>query len=209
MSTKQRVNGPKRRGQTVKAQSDAGLAEVARATSRLWRKHHLSYDQTKYVVERARRALGVEPPRTRRRTVQRLDYTSSAPSTTRSTADAWAGSSTGVRRPTNSPASYASARKGRCGGGSSAISCTPSAACRCCTTRWWPGTWCTSSPSSSSYELRGQRCDDELLSLTTPLLRRHLNPFGRYYFDLVLMRQDGGQLVELPSEPSASERFGP
>ena len=62
MSTKQRVNGPKRRGQTVKAQSDAGLAEVARATSRLWRKHHLSYDQTKYVVERARRALGVEPP---------------------------------------------------------------------------------------------------------------------------------------------------
>jgi hypothetical protein len=29
MSTKQRVNGPKRRGQTVKAQSDAGLAEVA------------------------------------------------------------------------------------------------------------------------------------------------------------------------------------
>jgi hypothetical protein len=29
-STKQRVNGPKRRGQTVKAQSDAGLAEVAR-----------------------------------------------------------------------------------------------------------------------------------------------------------------------------------
>jgi hypothetical protein len=38
MSTKQRVKGPKRRGQTVKAQSDAGLAEVARATSRLWRK---------------------------------------------------------------------------------------------------------------------------------------------------------------------------
>jgi site-specific recombinase XerD len=30
MSTKQRVDGPKRRG-TVKAQSDAGLAEVARA----------------------------------------------------------------------------------------------------------------------------------------------------------------------------------
>jgi hypothetical protein len=38
------------------------LAEVARATSRLWRKHHLSYDQTKYVVERARRALGVSRP---------------------------------------------------------------------------------------------------------------------------------------------------
>ena len=38
MSTKQRVNGHKRRGQTVKEQSDTGLAEVARATSRLWRK---------------------------------------------------------------------------------------------------------------------------------------------------------------------------
>jgi hypothetical protein len=34
MSTKQRVKGPKQRAQTVKAQSDAGLAEVARATNR-------------------------------------------------------------------------------------------------------------------------------------------------------------------------------
>ena len=41
MSTKQRVNGPKWRGQKVKAQSAEGLAEVARAT-----KHHLSCDQT-------------------------------------------------------------------------------------------------------------------------------------------------------------------
>jgi hypothetical protein len=62
--TKQRVNGPKRRGQTInaKAQSDACLAEVARATRRLWRRRHLSYNQTKYVVERVRRALGVAPP---------------------------------------------------------------------------------------------------------------------------------------------------
>jgi integrase/recombinase XerD len=74
MNTTKRANGPKRRGQTAKAQSAAGLAEVARATGRLWRKHHLSYDQSKYVVERARRALGLEPPRTRRRTVERLDY---------------------------------------------------------------------------------------------------------------------------------------
>jgi hypothetical protein len=41
MSTKKRVNGPKRRGQTAKAQPAAGLAEVARVTNRLWRKHHL------------------------------------------------------------------------------------------------------------------------------------------------------------------------
>src|SRR5271166_1467190 len=56
MSKTKRVDGPKRRGQTAKAQSAAGLVEVARATSRLWRKHHLSYDQSKYVVERARPA---------------------------------------------------------------------------------------------------------------------------------------------------------
>ena len=58
-------------------------------------------------------------------------------------------------------------------------------------------------PVVEQLRAEGQRCDDELLSLTTPLLRRHLNPFGRYYFDLVRMRQDGGQLVELAWEPSA------
>jgi integrase/recombinase XerD len=58
----------------VKAQSDAGLAEVTRATSRLWRKHHLSYDQTKYVVERHdARSAWIRPAPVRRR-VQRLDY---------------------------------------------------------------------------------------------------------------------------------------
>jgi len=36
-------------------------------------KHHLGYDQTKYVVEQARRRLKLEPPGTRRRTVDRLD----------------------------------------------------------------------------------------------------------------------------------------
>src|SRR5215831_18688809 len=49
------------------------LAPVIQETFRLWRKHHLGYDQTKYVVEETRRRLGLEPPRARRRTVQRLD----------------------------------------------------------------------------------------------------------------------------------------
>jgi Tn3 transposase DDE domain len=49
-------------------------------------------------------------------------------------------------------------------------------------------------PVVEQLRAEGQRCDDELLSLTTPLLLRHLNPFGRYYFDLVRMHQDGGQL---------------
>jgi integrase/recombinase XerD len=379
MSTKQRVNGPKRRGQTVKAQSAAGLAEVARATSRLWRKHHLSYDQTKYVVELARRALGVESPRTRRRTVQRLDY----PEIERLIRSAYRDRSaygvmiktlflTGARvnefvhirvedlhLDDESPQIHLThAKRQAC----RYVPVLPALAQELRThlqgrrqgylfesnrhtlysartvqavvkrfaqqagiaKRVYPHLLRHSiatillsmsarvvSPSlallrlgsyarqnrihqalaeigrvhktihilrtlddeeyrrrmgrelnkgEASHELsrflcfgkegalrgrefgdqlhtfsclsvlhnavvawnmvhiepvleqlraEGQRCDDELLSLTAPLLRRHLNPFGRYYFDLVRMRQDGGQLVELPSEPSASERVGP
>jgi integrase/recombinase XerD len=42
------------RGQTAKAQSAPAapdLAAVIAQTTRLWRQHHLDYDQTKYVVE--------------------------------------------------------------------------------------------------------------------------------------------------------------
>jgi len=50
-------NRAERRGRTSKTQSDAGLAAVIRDTARLWRKHGLGYDQTKYVVEHVRRDL--------------------------------------------------------------------------------------------------------------------------------------------------------
>ena len=30
----------------------------------------------------------------------------------------------------------------------------------------------------------GNELPDEVLGLTTPLLRKHINPFGRYHFDL-------------------------
>jgi integrase/recombinase XerD len=46
---------------------------VIQETLCLWHTHHLSYDQTKYVVERVRRRLALEPSRTRKRTVSRLD----------------------------------------------------------------------------------------------------------------------------------------
>jgi integrase/recombinase XerD len=46
---------------------------VVRQTARLWRQHHRGYDQTKYVVEQVRRRLGLTPPITRPRTVERLD----------------------------------------------------------------------------------------------------------------------------------------
>ena len=58
------------RGQNQEANS---LREVARETAKLWRKHHLSYGQSKHVVEQTRRELGLEAPRERRRTVERLD----------------------------------------------------------------------------------------------------------------------------------------
>ncbi|MBL8238647.1 MAG: tyrosine-type recombinase/integrase [Bryobacterales bacterium] len=58
------------RGQNQEANS---LREVARETAKLWRKHHLSYDQSKHVVEQTRRELGLEAPRERRRTVERFD----------------------------------------------------------------------------------------------------------------------------------------
>ena len=61
------------RGQTAKAPSRGDLAAVVRQTTRPWRKHHLDYDQTKYVVERVRRRLGLAAPATRPRTVERLD----------------------------------------------------------------------------------------------------------------------------------------
>src|SRR5512147_1907761 len=73
MDTRNRRKAGKRRGQKPIAPSRADLAEVIRETTRLWRKHHLSYDQTKYVVEQVRRQLGLHVPMVRPRTVERLD----------------------------------------------------------------------------------------------------------------------------------------
>jgi len=69
-------NRPKRgkvRGNSTKAQFAPGLADIISETTRLWRKHHLGYDQTKYVVEQARCRLKLQPVGNRRRTVKRLD----------------------------------------------------------------------------------------------------------------------------------------
>ncbi len=71
-----RRNGSKRakvRGRKPKTHFALGLAAIVSETVRLWRKHHLGYDQTKYVVEQARRRLKLRPLGTRRRTVDRLD----------------------------------------------------------------------------------------------------------------------------------------
>ena len=70
MATAKRAPRGKLRGQMAIAHS---LDEVVRQTCRLWRTHHLAYDQTKYVVERVRRRLTLQPPHTRNRTVARLE----------------------------------------------------------------------------------------------------------------------------------------
>jgi hypothetical protein len=54
MATARRSPRRKLRGQKANPHS---LDEVIQDTFRLWRKHHLGYDQTKYVVERVRRRL--------------------------------------------------------------------------------------------------------------------------------------------------------
>jgi len=64
------------RSQITKAQSssaDTELTEAIEQTVRLWRKHHVNYDQSKYVVAQVRKSLQLAAPKTRRRTVDRLD----------------------------------------------------------------------------------------------------------------------------------------
>ncbi|MBI3293599.1 MAG: tyrosine-type recombinase/integrase [Deltaproteobacteria bacterium] len=56
----------------AKAKPDAALRSVINATKKLWRQHHLTYDQTRYVAKEVRRALAVERPKSRKRVVARL-----------------------------------------------------------------------------------------------------------------------------------------
>src|ERR1700686_4126469 len=67
MAGRSRSKRAKVRGNSTKAQFASGLADIVLETARLWRKHHLGYDQTKYVVEQVRRRLTLLPPGSRRR----------------------------------------------------------------------------------------------------------------------------------------------
>jgi integrase/recombinase XerD len=55
---------------TTKSQNS--LTHVIAATRKLWRQHHLTYDQACYVAKSVRRALALERPKTRKRVVARL-----------------------------------------------------------------------------------------------------------------------------------------
>ena len=48
------------------------LAHVITDTLKLWRKYHLTYDQTRYVAKEVRRALAIARPPTRQRVIARL-----------------------------------------------------------------------------------------------------------------------------------------
>ncbi len=67
---KKQENEEQFRGQMGEAKS---LQSLVLETVKLWKKHHLSYDQSKHVVEQVRRELNLSAPRARRRTVERLD----------------------------------------------------------------------------------------------------------------------------------------
>jgi integrase/recombinase XerD len=57
---------------SANAKSDDSLTSLIAATSKLWRSHHLTYDQARYVAKEVRRALALERPKTRKRVVARL-----------------------------------------------------------------------------------------------------------------------------------------
>lgn len=60
------------RAPSTKAKSPPSLKALISATTRLWRKHHLTYDQARYVSKEVRKALGIQRVKSRQRVVQRL-----------------------------------------------------------------------------------------------------------------------------------------
>jgi integrase/recombinase XerD len=55
-----------------KAKTESSLKALISATTKLWRKHHLTYDQARYVSKEVRKALGIGLVKTRKRVVERL-----------------------------------------------------------------------------------------------------------------------------------------
>ncbi len=60
------------RSKNSKAKKETEFEEVISATVKLWRKHHLSYQNTKYVVEKARKTLGLKSEKKKVNIVERL-----------------------------------------------------------------------------------------------------------------------------------------
>src|SRR5712692_2605542 len=57
---------------SVITKPERGLQPLITATTKLWRKHHLTYDQARYITKEVRKALGVKRIKVRKRVIQRL-----------------------------------------------------------------------------------------------------------------------------------------
>jgi integrase/recombinase XerD len=57
---------------SANAKREEGFNSLITATTKLWRSHHLTYDQARYVAKEVRRALSLERPTQRKRVVARL-----------------------------------------------------------------------------------------------------------------------------------------
>ncbi len=57
---------------SAKAKSSKNFKSLIAETAKLWRKHHLTYDQARYVTKEVRRSLEIERTKTRQRVVERL-----------------------------------------------------------------------------------------------------------------------------------------
>lgn len=57
---------------SANTKSENGLTSLIAATAKLWRAHHLTYDQARYVAKEVRRALALERPKQRPHVVARL-----------------------------------------------------------------------------------------------------------------------------------------
>ena len=55
-----------------KAKSSKTLKSLIAETAKLWRRHHLTYDQARYVAKEVRSSLEIERTKTRKRVVERL-----------------------------------------------------------------------------------------------------------------------------------------
>ena len=57
---------------SANTKSDTDLKSVITATQKLWRQHHLTYDQARYVAKEVRRSLSIERPKSRQQVIARL-----------------------------------------------------------------------------------------------------------------------------------------
>ncbi len=60
------------RSHSQKAKNSSQIEDVISETAKLWKKHHLSYQETKHVVAKVRRQLGLEPKKYKVNIVNRL-----------------------------------------------------------------------------------------------------------------------------------------